>query len=179
MGDPVLTLARLTGATALLAVSWSSVAVAQPARNTRERVMVIPTLTCGSQHQWDSATYVERRAWVGLDTVRHMRLSVEDFHDSGVDTCEDWVYRRDSTRAYNAEDAAAFASLFRASVLLSVRTLAGPLGVVADVGIHIGAKPPVREHYISTPLPTAEQALDELMPRIRAVLARAGVLPSR
>ncbi len=162
-------------------VPWSSSAGAQAAQDRRERVMVIPTLACGPRHQWDAANYLEQKVWVGLDTVRVMRISLETFRRSGgdVDQCEGWVYRPDSLRAYSAGDASAIASLYHLRALLSVRALAGASGVVVDVGIHVGSQPPVSEHLTSSPLPTAEKAIDELLPRIRALLARAGVLPSR
>lgn len=145
--------------------------------------MVIPTLLCGNRRQWDAATYLDQKVWVGLDTVRLRRVSPELFEhsDRGLvsDACEEWVYRHDSLRTYSAGDASAIARLFHVQALLSVRALTGATSVVADVGVYVGSRPPVSEHFTSSPHPTAEGALNELLPRIRALLTRAGVLLSR
>jgi hypothetical protein len=80
-------------------------------------------------------------------------------------------------QTYSAEDASAVARMYFLRALLSVRTLAGVTGVVADVGVYVGSQPPVSEHFTSSATHT-EKALDELLPRIRALLTRAGVLPT-
>lgn len=178
----MVTFSRLAGTVAVLACNWSSFAGAQAAQDRRERVMVIPLLLCGSQMQWHAAAYLDQRVWVGLDTLRYRRISPEDFeHNAGglvSDACEAWGYNQDSLRTYSAGDASAIARLLHARALLSVRALVGVKGVVAEVGVYVRSEPLISEHFSSSPHRNAESALDELLPRIHALLASAGVLPT-